>query len=168
MYVALHCLFCTLSFNVLRNCSHFMGMGLCYQHTMLSHEDIWSKIKQIIHWHPKFWGLPCIHVMTVPKARLSTPGPALPNPWTVWTRDRCIPRWSHACSQQLQYIYYVILFFFSLALGLLSDCMAKDQNPIPENTSSFLPHLSHNLPYLHRLQTFLQNIIYFLCLSSAR
>lgn len=107
-----------------------------------------SKIKQITPWHPKWFFLPCICVMTVPKARLSTRELCFAKPTGLCTADRCIPRWSHACLHQVQCIYCVI--FFSFALGLLSDC--KDHNPIPENTSSFQPHLTHNLPYLHHLE----------------
>lgn len=95
--------------------------------------------------------------MAVAKARLSTRGPALPNPLGS-AQETDAHQWSHACSHQVQVIYWGIFFFFSFALGLPLDCKAKEHNPTPENTSSFLPHLSHNLPHLHHLQTFLQKL----------
>lgn len=101
----------------------------------------------------KSLSLPCIHVMSVPKARLSTRGPDWLSAQEAYTY---IGDLMHVHSRfKISSMWF---FYSSFALGLLSDWKSKNHSPIPENTLSFPPI---RLPAHH---TFLITcLIYVIC-----
>ena len=163
VYVARHpsCFFCTLSFNVLRNCSHFMGLGLCYwvltYHALSPRHYLFRcflKVKQITHLHQKL--ILTLHLChDCSKSQAQHTWAWFTKPTGLSVRETCAYRGDLMLVHSRLKISSMWFFFFSFAVGLLSDWKSKNHNAIPENTPSFRPHLPHNLPYLLHLRAFL-------------